>query len=1297
LKFSRDIMMGPSNSSSALVNAILVKLQLRVGEKRSNNIQVIGIDGPTAAGKTIFAKTLKDSFEKLGYSTWIFQLDWTLVARHERVSDLEFLKQSDEHFLHEAELHMRMEKAVAFLIQIRAFNEKLEHNASATQNVELKGLYSRDHDGQEVAEAECKLRAGMIILVEGHYTLRTELDKLIDFNILMMSEKKELLKRKIARVKGYRSAIAAEEYFNKIDVPSFAHHLSRFYQNADFVVENTDYLSPSVQRLVDSVHWIDPPKYEEKTVNFILGYKAIGEHALGKSIRIPEEIRNSVDLTLEALLRWDFEVGQRFRNSITDVNVSLSTQIDSWVAEVNSKFEKPYRLTVGHTNALHNVYFRHLPVSLGVSIKNDEEIAIGLLADVLPDSFQITIIWPGGINSYAIKRDIGTFKDNEKFYVINRDLPQQDNKKIQVLTPTEIMLPPFLKGLDVDLVFTGREDENISASEALSRVLSSGGVWIHRFALFEEINYFLWLVERCGMSAVKIGNYLIVAYDTKGQIRDGIQKFISNWKEAINDVKVSQQDEREMDKFIIEGRAEADIFVRTNCPNFISLDNHIFCPAFSLDKQRGAKILAELRLMLQSNNRMLRKKAYRFIQQKAPDLKIDVSALWLDLKDSDKQISLQTISKISPSILSEIYLWLSIREDPSAVLGANIYDISEDSLDCSAYLGETARRHTAIVLQSSFNAIGQKEFEGEAEKWGYLKPNNGVETFAKSAMKAARDVILENADSPLLFSIGLDHIDYRNDMPSGRARRFVEQAVQSEQITHFVLDGSALFKADDRSKETLDQAFKSVLQYAVDLLPDSMSPIMDFEFCFGELNYVDNDSQPMLPQANEMVQVAKICRDILHESGFGAINARPKLYIGNLGTTHHGADSTKPQTQLARNWVDATRRYKFISAVLHGTTGTNSNVLSEASDGCHKVNVAGDLLHTFIVNLPQVNQTKILENHPGAEAKKGLHLVRSEVAKLDEAKRDQIRNELGKHCGKLMETINSPKLSKGDVAYFQYRLYKFSDFQIDCILDKFSKSHIVPKIFDPSELTAPNVKHAFSASLIEVPFGSEFKEITGLLWDEGIDNFHVDVGDGKLIPRTINALDKIVYLRSSFPDSQIHAHLMVQSPHHSGYEGSLSCIEAYAKAGVDAIAVHEGAFEKRQEFVDAIMSIRKCGKKPGLIIETNQDMTISLFNTLKDLKIDWVVVMGVVIGFGGQIFDSSTFGRIAALRNYALAEEIELLIEVDGGLTTEIIPQCLVNGSQLLAGWSIIRGQDKNELRDKIRHVNSIIGQVTGY
>jgi ribulose-phosphate 3-epimerase len=1198
--------------------------------------------------------------------------------------------------LHEAELHMCMEKAVDFLTQVRAFNEQLEQSPLATQEIKLKGLYSRDHDGQEVGEAECRLCAGMIILVEGHYTLRTELDQLIDFNILMMSEKKELLDRKIARVKGYRDATAAEEYFHKIDVPSFAHHISRFYHNADLVIENTDFVSPNIQHVEDSLLWIGPLKGDEKAQSYLESYKAINEHALGKSIRIPDGIRNSVDLTLEALLRWDFEVGQRFRSSITDVNGSLTTQIDTWIEEVNGKIEEHYRIALGHTNALHNVYFRHLPVSLGLSIYKDNEIAVGLLAEVLADLFRITIIWAGGINCYAIKRDIGTFKDNEKFYVVNQAPPKLESKQLLVLTPTEIMMPPFLKGLDVDLVFTGREDENISASGALSRILLSGGVWVHRFALFEELDYFLWLVERCGMSAVKIGNYLIAAYDTKGQIREGIQHFIFNWKIEINEAKASRQDEREIDKRIIKERAEVDTFVSAHCPNFISLDNHIFCPSFSLEKSKGEEILAELRLMLQSDNRLLRKKAFRFIQQKTPDLKIDASSLWPDLADSKKQVSLQTISRISPSILAEIYLWLSVREDPSAVLGANVYDISENSLDCRAYLEESARRHTPIVLQSSLNAIGQKELDGGVEKWGYLKPENGVATFVESAMKAARDVILENAEFPLLFAIGLDHIDYRNDLPAGRARRFVEQSIQTEQVTHFVLDGSALFKADNRSKEALEKSFREVLQYAVDLLPDNISPIMDFEFCFGELNYVENNTQPMLPQADEMIQVSKICSDILREAGFGAINARPKLYIGNLGTTHHGEDANETQTYLARTWVDATRRHKFISAVLHGTTATDADVLNSASDGCHKINVAGDLMHTLIANLPEDSQSKILENHPGAEAKKGLHIVRSEFAQLDEGKRSEIRDELGKHCGRLMDTLNSPQLSKGDVTYFQYRLYKLSDSQIDCILDEFSKSHTVPTTFNPLKLTAPSVKHAFSASLIEVPFGPEFEEITEVLWDEGIDNFHVDVGDGKLIPRQINALDKTAHLRSNFPQSQIHAHLMAQNPHHANFEGSLSCIEAYAKAGVDAIAVHEDAFDNHQEFVAAIKLIRECGIKAGLMIETNRATTADLFNTVRDLKIDWVVIMGVIIGFGGQIFDSGTFRRIAALRNYASAEEIELLIEVDGGLTTEIIPQCLVNGAQLLAGWSIIKGQDMKDLRRKIRYVNSIIEQVIG-
>ena len=52
-----------SDSKSKIVTEILTKFQLPAEEISSKNIQVIGIDGPTAAGKTIFAKHLKDEFE----------------------------------------------------------------------------------------------------------------------------------------------------------------------------------------------------------------------------------------------------------------------------------------------------------------------------------------------------------------------------------------------------------------------------------------------------------------------------------------------------------------------------------------------------------------------------------------------------------------------------------------------------------------------------------------------------------------------------------------------------------------------------------------------------------------------------------------------------------------------------------------------------------------------------------------------------------------------------------------------------------------------------------------------------------------------------------------------------------------------------------------------------------------------------------------------------------------------------------------------------------------------------------
>ena len=74
-----------------------------------------------------------------------------------------------------------------------------------------------------------------LIICEGHYTSRSEFRNLIDLNICLLAEKEELLERKINRVKSYRSPQAAIDYFNKIDIPSFSYHLSRFHKNIDLL------------------------------------------------------------------------------------------------------------------------------------------------------------------------------------------------------------------------------------------------------------------------------------------------------------------------------------------------------------------------------------------------------------------------------------------------------------------------------------------------------------------------------------------------------------------------------------------------------------------------------------------------------------------------------------------------------------------------------------------------------------------------------------------------------------------------------------------------------------------------------------------------------------------------------------------------------------------------------------------------------------------------------------------------------------------------------------------------------
>ena len=140
--------------------------------------------------------------------------------------------------------------------------------------------------------------------------------------------------------------------------------------------------------------------------------------------------------------------------------------------------------------------------------------------------------------------------------------------------------------------------------------------------------------------------------------------------------------------------------------------------------------------------------------------------------------------------------------------------------------------------------------------------------------------------------------------------------------------------------------------------------------------------------------------------------------------------------------------------------------------------------------------------------------------------------------------------------------------------------------------------------------------LTEMLWREGVRYFHLDAGDGKFISRVFSGLEKIQFLRRKFPEAILHAHLMVENPHQS-QNGELPVIQQYAEAGVNAIAIHARSISRREEIVPVLKLIRKLKCRPGIIIETSDTMSERLYSLITEAGLDWAVVMGVPVGYGG--------------------------------------------------------------------------------
>lgn len=201
-------------------------------------------------------------------------------------------------------------------------------------------------------------------------------------------------------------------------------------------------------------------------------------------------------------------------------------------------------------------------------------------------------------------------------------------------------------------------------------------------------------------------------------------------------------------------------------------------------------------------------------------------------------------------------------------------------------------------------------------------------------------------------------------------------------------------------------------------------------------------------------------------------------------------------------------------------------------------------------------------------------------------------------------------------------------------------------------------KILISPSLLAADFrklGSEIDEV----YRGGAELLHLDVMDGKLVPNISFGVPVIESLR---PSSELlfDVHLMIDRP--------LFYAEKFVKAGADHLTFH---VESSDDPAETIKEIHRLGVTAGMSLKPATPVE-AIFPYLDDLEM--VLVMTVEPGFGGQSFMADQVAKIAAFKAEIARRNLNVHIEVDGGIGGKTAPQVLAAGANVLvAGTAVFR------------------------
>lgn len=186
-----------------------------------------------------------------------------------------------------------------------------------------------------------------------------------------------------------------------------------------------------------------------------------------------------------------------------------------------------------------------------------------------------------------------------------------------------------------------------------------------------------------------------------------------------------------------------------------------------------------------------------------------------------------------------------------------------------------------------------------------------------------------------------------------------------------------------------------------------------------------------------------------------------------------------------------------------------------------------------------------------------------------------------------------------------------------------------------------------------------------------IDMLHFDVMDGIFVNNITYGIPILEQVRKC-TDMVLDVHLMITDP--SRY------VKRFAEAGADIISFH---IESEKDVKGTIDMIRSAGAKPAIAVKPLTPIE-TVYPYLEDVYM--ILVMTVEPGFGGQSFIPETMSKVEAVRRMISEKDLDIRVQVDGGINAETAKTAASAGADVLVSGSyLFKAESMEEAAGKLR------------